>query len=134
MLHRQNSPRKKVTKKVLWVNIEISKNEVIENYRTSNTDRLYKEDLESMYKNSISSYRTKKKNEFATLEFIEELYVTNRESITSDDFRKIKDTGIFLNEKSSYKTDYWKSLKQWGIPEINKQINNELGKSLILNQ
>ena len=41
-------------------------------------------------------------------------------------------TSRYIPESHSYKTNYWENLDKYNIPSISDNVNQELGKTLIM--
>ncbi|SOD19881.1 hypothetical protein [Pedobacter xixiisoli] len=116
------------TKKILWLTVKATRNEKLEIYNTLKQEGHKMENLMSFYENSAGEYRTKKTADYKKLEFLNEFYVTAKTFVDKKQLSQKKDLkhGIFLDEKSSYHSAYWKNLSNWNIPSLNNGIEKAL--------
>lgn len=107
----------------------------IENYSSTEVLPEDKRNLQSFYSNALGTIKRKKKNGYFPYERTAEFFVMERSFISKEDFAVVKDQLIgshFLKEESNYRTSYWESLEQYGIPAIDPSLQKQLGKSMKL--
>ena len=90
-------------------------------------------DLISRKSYSKGSIKNIKKDIILELEGLSELYVVESKWLSKEEVEKMNlSTSRYIPESHSYKTNYWENLDKYNIPSISDNVNQELGKTLIM--
>ncbi|MDD4971354.1 MAG: hypothetical protein PHT07_18140 [Paludibacter sp.] len=107
--------------------------EITENYISNNILEITKDKLESRKEYRKIFFKHKKDLSEIEIDGIHEFYVMEKRYINKEDIKGIKLTSdTSLKESHSYSYEYWNDLGKFKIPLLSKQIENELGKMLIM--
>lgn len=108
--------------------------DVTENYFSTDFKTLSKELLESRKEYRKIYFKSKNADREELIEGVHEFYTFNVTYISKKQFKKIKtDTDTSLKESHFYLNEYWvEAIKKYNVSPLCNQIENELGKTLIL--
>lgn len=114
---------------------EFSTKELIvnENYILIDADPFNTKDLVSKKTYFRGNLKNLKKNIALDIDGLYEIYVIEQGWLSKEEVKKMNlSTSRHIPESHSYKTNYWENLDKYNIPSISDNVNQELGKTLIM--
>ena len=119
--------------RIFGYEIRNKENDETVNYILNETNTFDIKDLISIKLYSKASIKNIKKDIILELEGLSELYVVESKWLSKEEVEKMNlSTTRHIPESHSYKTNYWENLDKYNIPSISDNVNQELGKTLIM--
>jgi len=127
------APEKKKVHTFLNYTSEILETNIIENYSSSDIKSFTKNDLSSRKEYRKIAFKHKKDNDYTEIEVIHEFYALEKQIIYQSELKKMDvSTHFGLIRSTNFSQEYWTKLPEYNIPELSPNIQNLLGKELIL--
>ena len=127
------APLKEKVVRIFGYEIRNKENDETVNYILNETNTFDIKDLISIKLYSKASLKNIKKDIMLELEGISEIYVVESRWLSKEEVEKMNLlTSRYIPESHSYKTNYWENLDKYNIPSISDNVNQELGKTLIM--
>lgn len=126
------APRKEKDFKLFNYTCRIVGNEQTEVYRTNDLNQLTFENLESFVQSRRVLFKHKTDPAETDNTGINEFYVYEARMVPKSALKGIKFSGNGLRHSHSYTQNYWEELPKHHIPPLSRNIEEALGKSLIM--
>ena len=127
------APLKEKVMRVFGYEFRSKESDITENYILNEANTFDIKDLISIKSYSKGSLKNIKKDIILENEGISEIFVIENKWLSKEEVKKMNlSTSRYIPESHSYKTNYWENLDKYNIPSISDNVNQELGKTLIM--
>lgn len=127
------APLKEKVMRVFGYEFRSKESDITENYILNEAHPFDTKDLVSKKAYFRGSLKNIKKDITLESEGVSEIYVIENKWLSKEEVKKMNLlTSRYIPESHSYKTNYWENLDKYNIPSISDNVNQEIGKTLIM--